>query len=119
MTTILRLSTPEKMWTFNSYSKEKGTTAYNLKSQIPEKIKQARVNLLIDAQSAVIDKINSRMTNKKVRILMDNAKYGRTFAEAPDIDGTFLVDSKKALKPGSFIQAKIIAAAGYNRKAKA
>ncbi len=99
------------------YSKEKGTTAFNLKSQIPEKIKQERVNLLIDTQSAVIDKINARMINKKVRILMDNAKYGRTFAEAPDIDGTFLVESKKPLKPGSFVQAKIVEAVGYNRKA--
>ncbi len=48
---------------------------------------------------------------------MDNAKYGRTFGEAPDIDGTFLVESKKPIQPGSFVQAKIIEAVGYNRKA--
>jgi len=99
------------------YSKEKGTTAFNLKPQIPEKIKQKRVNLLIDAQSAVIDKINARIINKKVPILMDNAKYGRTVSEAPDIDGAFLVESKKELKPGSFVQAEIVKAVGYNRKA--
>ncbi len=101
------------------YSKEKGTPAFNLKSQIPEEIKQERVNFLIDAQSAVVDKINARLINKKVRILMDNEQYGRTFAEAPDIDGNFLVESKKQLKPGSFVQAKIVEAVGYNRKAKA
>jgi ribosomal protein S12 methylthiotransferase len=101
------------------YSKEKGTAAFNLKSQIPEKIKQERVNLLIDAQSAVVDKINARLMNKKIRILMDTEQYGRTFSEAPDIDGKFLVESKKKLKPGSFVQAKIVEAVGYNRKAKA
>ncbi|MCG2726719.1 MAG: 30S ribosomal protein S12 methylthiotransferase RimO [Elusimicrobia bacterium] len=99
------------------YSKEKGTTAFNLKYQIPDKIKRKRVNLLIDAQSAVIDKINGRMINKTARILMDNTAYGRTFQEAPDIDGSFFVTSEKNLKPGSFVQAKIIEAMGYNRKA--
>ena len=99
------------------YSKEKGTAAFNLKHQIPEKIKEERVNLLIDAQSAVIDKINARMINKKIRLLMDTPQYGRTFGEAPDIDGSFFIESKKKLKSGSFVRAKIVETAGYNRKA--
>ncbi|MCK4935373.1 MAG: hypothetical protein KAR84_00855, partial [Elusimicrobiales bacterium] len=76
-----------------------------------------RVNLLIDAQSAVIDKINARMINKKIRLLMDTPQYGRTFGEAPDIDGSFFIESKKKLKSGSFVRAKIVETAGYNRKA--
>ena len=100
------------------YSKEKGTKAFNLNPQIPSKIKQKRVTLLIDAQSAVVDKLNDQMINKKARILMDTAACGRTFGEAPDIDGNFLVESKKKLKPGTFVQIRIIETAGYTRKAR-
>ena len=99
------------------YSKEKGTAAFKLKRQIPEKIKKERVQLVIETQSAVVDKINAKLLGKKIHVLMDTPKHGRTFGEAPDIDGNFEIKSRTNIKAGSFVQAKITEARGYERKA--
>ncbi|HBB66967.1 MAG: ribosomal protein S12 methylthiotransferase RimO [Elusimicrobia bacterium GWA2_56_46] len=129
-----------------AYSREPGTPAARLPGQIPETVKTARMNELITAQSRVVDRINLGLAGKTVKVLMDSGNFGRTYRDAPEIDGKVEVipdaighkpdaigrKTKKTyglkptaygsagapptLKAGDFINVKITGAAGYLRR---
>jgi len=108
------------------YSREPGTSAAGLPDQVPEKIKTARMNELIDAQSRIIDRLNTSLTGKTVEVLMDSANFGRTYRDAPEIDGKVEVTAPKLtaasrrkpaeLKAGDFVKVRITGASGYLRR---
>ncbi len=67
-------------------------------------------------QSRVIDGINKKLLGKNIEVIADTPLLGRTYKDAPDIDGTVTFD--KAVTPGKIFKAKIVSAIGYQRKAK-
>lgn len=103
------------------YSREPGTSAAGFPSQVAEPLKAARADALIRAQSGVVDAINAGLRGKRVDLLMDSPAFGRTYRDAPEIDGRVEVAPApgKRLKAGDLVRAKIISAAGYLRRAQA
>jgi ribosomal protein S12 methylthiotransferase len=102
------------------YSKEPGTPAASLPGQIPEKVKAERVEALIKAQSLVIDEFNSALKGKTAEVLMDSPLFGRTYRDAPEIDGRVEIDTGNGPrpKPGQLLKVKFTGASGYLRRAK-
>ena len=95
------------------YFREKGTTAYAMK-QIPAAVKHARAAELVDVQSRVIDKINQRLTGTVMEVIADGPDFGRTYKDAPDVDGK--VTFTRPVKPGTIFKARVVAAQGYERE---
>lgn len=95
------------------YFREKGTAAYEMK-QIPAKIKHERARELEEVQSRVIDKINKRLIGSTLEAIADGPDYGRTYKDAPDIDGK--VTFTRPVKPGTIFKARVVAAQGYERE---
>lgn len=95
------------------YFREKGTAAYAME-QIPAAIKHERARELEEVQSRVIDKINRRLVGTTLEAIADGADFGRTYKDAPDIDGK--VTFTKSVKPGSIFKARVVAAEGYERE---
>jgi ribosomal protein S12 methylthiotransferase len=93
------------------YSREEGTPAYNLKKQVPRKIKVERFNTLMSAQQRISEDINKKFLGKSIDVLIDEKEkgvyLGRSQYDAPEVDGLIYVNSKKELKPGDFIKVKI------------
>ena len=95
------------------YSKEEGTAAYNFKDQIPQKIKQHRLDIIMKAQQKIASQINKSLLNKKIEVLIDekgssdNIYLARTQGDAPEVDGLVYVHAKNKLKPGDFIKVRI------------
>lgn len=108
-----------------AYSREEGTPAAKMKGQIPEKTKQRRLEMLMLAQSEVAGEVSSGETGKKIKVLTEGydspAKqyYGRSEADAPEIDGRVFFTSEKAVRSGSFIDVTIESAADYDLFGKA
>ena len=108
-----------------AYSREEGTPAAKMKGQIPEKTKQRRLEMLMLAQSEVAGEVSSGKTGKKIKVLTEGydspAKqyYGRSEADAPEIDGRVFFTSEKAVRSGSFIDVTIESAADYDLFGKA
>ena len=101
-----------------TYSREPGTSAADLPGQVPEALKTARMNELINTQSRVLDRMNTGLTGKTVTVLMDSGNFGRTYRDAPDIDGRVEVINRKQRrqpKAGDLIDVKITGASGYLR----
>ena len=95
-----------------TYYPETGTAAAELENQISEELKEIRCDELINEQSRVIDKMNKGLIGKNFRILMDTPNVGRTFRDAPEIDG-FVELKNSSVSAGSFANVQISGASGY------
>ena len=95
------------------YFREKGTPAYEMK-QIPAAVQHQRARELEETQSRVIDKINKRLVGAEMEVIADGADFGRTYKDAPDIDGK--VTFTKPVPPGCIFYGLVVAAQGYERE---
>lgn len=107
-----------------TYSKEENTPAAKLRPQITKAVKnKRRRELMLEQQKNVFEKNRSLVgTVEKVMIegLLpeENVYVGRTYRDAPDIDGCCFVSSERELMSGTIIDAVIEKADGYDLIAK-
>ena len=102
-----------------TYSHEENTTAYALEDDVPEEVKLARANEIMEIQSQISWELNQEMVGKTFRCLIDrkegNYFVGRTEYDSPDVDNEVLIDAKKHyVKIGDFTDVKIIDATDYD-----
>lgn len=102
-----------------TYSHEENTTAYELKDDVPEEVKLARANEIMEIQSQISWELNQEKVGKTFRCLIDrkegNYFVGRTEYDSPDVDNEVLIDAKKHyVKIGDFVEVKIIDATDYD-----
>ena len=102
-----------------TYSHEENTTAYDLKDDVPEEVKLARANEIMEIQSQISWELNQEKIGKTFRCLIDrkegNYFVGRTEYDSPDVDNEVLIDAKKHyVKTGDFVEVKIIDATDYD-----
>ena len=62
------------------------------------------------------DRRNEALVGRELEVLMDSPRFGRTYMDAPEIDGFVEVKSRRPLAPGELIKVKITEARGYARK---
>ena len=103
-----------------TYSREEGTGAALLKSQIPEKEKERRRELIMNEQAAISQAINKTLIGSLQEVLIeeksDRPDYdfiGRCRRQAPEIDGVTYVKTAKA-RIGSIARCRITAADDYD-----
>ncbi|WP_424655143.1 30S ribosomal protein S12 methylthiotransferase RimO [Capnocytophaga leadbetteri] len=102
-----------------TYSHEENTTAYELEDDVPEEVKLARANEIMEIQSQISWELNQQKVDKTFRCLIDrkegNYFVGRTEYDSPDVDNEVLIDAKKHyVKTGDFVEVKIIDATDYD-----
>ena len=101
------------------YSHEEDTHAYLLKDDVPEGLKQKRLNEIMEIQSKIAFNNNEKLIGKVFKCLIDRKEgtnfIGRTFMDSPDVDNEVLIDAKKFyVKLGEFVNIKIIGADNFD-----
>lgn len=101
------------------YSKEKETDSYKLKGHVPAKIKKLRKKRLMELQQKVSKEINVSLIGKEILSLIevltsDGKIIGRTYRDAPEIDGLVFIKTDKTVSPGDVVQVKITGASEYD-----
>ncbi|MBI3323858.1 MAG: 30S ribosomal protein S12 methylthiotransferase RimO [Candidatus Omnitrophica bacterium] len=103
----------ERLGTFR-YSNEEGSASFRYPDQVPEAIKQARFERLMQAQQAIAAQINQRWLDTTIDVLIDEPDpddgsifLGRSSADCPEVDGLVYVRSPRPLASGEFVQARI------------
>ncbi|MBX3462130.1 MAG: 30S ribosomal protein S12 methylthiotransferase RimO [Planctomycetes bacterium] len=100
------------------YSQEEGTPAFDLPGQVPAEVAEARVAELMDLQRGVMRSFHESLVGRNLPVLVDgydaDAKrlVGRTWADAPEVDGRVLLP-KGAAEPGQMLDIVIIGADDY------
>jgi ribosomal protein S12 methylthiotransferase len=106
-----------------TYSHEEGTRAYDLADDVPASVKRKRRSALMARQKRVVAAAHQRRIGQVVSVLVDGPSpehplvmQGRLEGQAPDIDPVvYLTDhDPAALVPGSLMEARIVAARGYD-----
>ena len=119
MADFVRRQRFERLGVF-TYSFEPDTPAARLPDHLPEEVKNARRDALMAEQQAIAFEWNHRRIGRKVEVLIDsavpgekNAWIGRSFAEAPDVDGVIFVTGK-GIKTGQFVPCEIVGSENYD-----
>jgi ribosomal protein S12 methylthiotransferase len=103
-----------------SYSKEENTPASKYKNQIGVKIKQKRFDIMINLQKETVDLLNGLRLDKvyptTVEGVADDGIFykGRTYAEAPEIDGLIYFTSEELIQIGDIVNVKIMNIDNYD-----
>ena len=95
---------------FFAYSPEEGTHAYTLDGAVPKKLMAERLAELREMQDRITAARRDNLIGATVEVLVDEAGVGRTFREAPEIDGVVLVSEQ--LEVGAFHTVTITDAMG-------
>ena len=103
-----------------AYSRETSTPMARLDNQLPENLKQHRLDELMLTQQHVAFAKAKAMKGKTIRVLVDAAPKGarhhwiaRSQSQAPEIDSTVLIKADH-LHPGQFIDVKITSSQPYD-----
>ncbi len=109
----------ERMGVF-TYSYEADTPSARIPGHLPDEVKQARCDRLMAVQQENAFAWNQAQVGKRFDVLLDapvpgekNAWVGRSYADAPDVDGVVFVTGKK-LKAGQIVPAEIVATNEYD-----
>lgn len=105
-----------------AYSREEGTPAHDMEDQVPDEVKQARLDELMYLQRGISRELNREAIGREVEVLVegrsDESEYvwvGRTAQQAPDIDGvTYVSGFETRLAPGQFLRGRIEQVTDYD-----
>ena len=103
-----------------TFSPEEGTPAAEMDDQIDEQVKQDRYDILMQTQLTVSEEKNAEKIGSTLTVLCDGFDriaeiyYGRSYADAPDVDGKVYFKSKNAVNPGEFVKVVITEALDYD-----
>ena len=95
-----------------TYSHEEKTHAYDLVDDVPEEIKQERVDAIMELQQGISYEINQEKVGKTYKVLVDRKEgdffIGRTEFDSPEVDNEVLIDANSGYAAiGSFVNVKV------------
>lgn len=95
-----------------TYSHEEKTHAHLLVDDVPEEVKQERVETIMGIQQEISFDVNQDKVGRTFKVLIDkkegNYLTGRTEYDSPEVDNEVLIDTRISYAtPGSFVQVKI------------
>jgi ribosomal protein S12 methylthiotransferase len=101
-----------------TYSQEEDTHAYDLGDTVPEEVKQARKDTIMQIQRDISYKKNRAMIDTEIKVVVDRVEnsiaYCRSEYDAPEIDNEVIVESPAGMKEGNFYQVKVVDSYEYD-----
>lgn len=103
-----------------TYSPEEDTPAAVMPDQIPEERKADRQAELMELQQDIVFEQADAMVGRKVLVMIEgkvadeNAYVGRTYKDAPGVDGLIFINTEEELMSGDFAMAEVTGASEYD-----
>lgn len=103
-----------------TYSPEEDTPAESFPNQVEEEVKKKWQQEVMELQEEVILDTNEKLIGKELYCMVEgqvsgeNTYVGRTYRDAPDIDGYIFIDTDKTLMSGDFVKVKVTGAYEYD-----
>ena len=105
-----------------AFSREEDTAAYHMKPQVPEDIKQERLDRLMRLQQQISLERNQERVGSVCEVLITGTSgqqaTARSAFEAPDSDGCIFIKNPGSLKEGQFCRVRITGATAYDLQAE-
>lgn len=103
-----------------TYSAEEDTPAYSYPDQIPEEVKEERRADVMEMQQEIAFEHCENMVGKVLDVMIEGkvadepAYVGRTYMDAPNVDGLIFVNADEMLMSGDFVRVKVTGANEYD-----
>lgn len=103
-----------------TYSPEEETPAEKMPDQIDEEVKEERQDELMELQQEIAFENAERMVGREVLVMIEgkvadeNAYVGRTYRDAPNVDGLIFINTDEELLSGDFARVKVTGALDYD-----
>ena len=106
-----------------AYSHEENTNSYAMKDDVPNEVKQQRLEAIMELQEGISEEINAEKVGKKYRVLIDRLEggqyVGRTEHDSPEVDNEVLIRADDCyLRVGDFCQVVITSVSAFDLYAK-
>ena len=108
------------------YSREEDTPAARMPEQVPAREKRRRERILMGCQQKISREIAESLVGREMDVFIEGEMpdeqkedgtrvyVGRTYRDAPDIDGYFFLESKKSLMSGDYVRGVVTQATDYD-----
>ena len=103
-----------------AYSQEEGTPAALMPDQVPQEVKEARRDELMELQQEIAfekaqeQKGRTLLAMIEGRVEDENAYVARTYMDAPGVDGLLFINTAKQLLTGDFVRVRVTGACDYD-----
>ncbi len=102
------------------YSQEENTPAAQMPDQIPEEVKEARRQELMELQQAISPERSEALVGQTLLVMIEgklpeeNAYVGRTYRDAPGVDGYIFIQTDREFMSGDFARVRVTGALEYD-----
>lgn len=102
------------------YSREEGTPAYDMPKQVSDNTKKKRCEAIMSDQNRIHNEFNSKFIDKTLKVICEGYDpvsecfFGRSYADAPDIDGKVYFTASKRIREGEFVNVLITEVLDYD-----
>ena len=110
----------EKVGIF-TYSQEEDTPAASMPRQVPEDVVQERYHDLMSVQCKISEELNQGLEGKELDVLVEgrdeeqpNLAFGRSYREAPGVDGQIFIEGDAASRQGDIVRVRIVQGFTYD-----
>ncbi len=103
-----------------AYSQEEDTPAAGFEGQVPEELREERRAELMELQQEIAFEKSESMVGRVLEVMIEgrvadeNAYVGRTYMDAPGVDGLIFLNTEEELMSGDFVRAKVTGALEYD-----
>ena len=103
-----------------SYSPQEGTPSFDFEDQVDDETKLRRGEIIMDDQIDIVNVKNHERIGKIYTVLVEDydgysdSYSGRTYMDAPEIDGKIMFTTENSYKNGDFVQVEVIGMNEYD-----
>ena len=103
-----------------AFSPQEGTPAFDMEDQVEEDVKARRGEIIMNDQLEIVTLKNQERIGKTYKVLVEDydayadCYYGRTYMDAPEIDGIISFTTTKDYENGDFADVKVIGVNEYD-----
>jgi ribosomal protein S12 methylthiotransferase len=121
MMTFVENSRFDRLGVF-AYSHEENTHSHSMADNVSDKMKQERVDQLMELQQGISLELNQAKVGKIFKVLVDRKEegvfIGRTEFDSPEVDNEVILTSADYLRLGDFVNAKVTSATEFDLMAE-
>jgi ribosomal protein S12 methylthiotransferase len=105
-----------------TWSREEDTQAFSMKGRVAKKLALERKRIIGEKQVPITERRMDRFVGQELTVLVEEALegdgedlyLGRSYAQAPEVDGAMVISTGKTLRNGSFVRGRVCLRAGFD-----
>jgi ribosomal protein S12 methylthiotransferase len=105
-----------------TYSHEDNTHSYSMANDVPDDVKQQRMETLMELQESISLVLNRQKIGNTFKVMVDRKEggnfIGRTEADSPEVDNEVVIETNEYLRIGGFVNVKITDASEFDLSGK-